>query len=177
MMFQKYITFIGLISFLLVFGSIEYEKRAKLSEQSDVINQFYDTLYDYQYQANDHICTSENEEQCTKRLNDLSSVTSKNNMLNAAMINLNVIEPAISHQVSLSYDSHSIFDLDDSYGNNNGQVFQSIPVEIRLEVENNLGEQRYIEIISSVSLVKEDETYKVYDMGFSHEELQQKLNE
>lgn len=134
------------------------------SAQKELINNFLEVLYSYEYNEENMECSKEGNDICQETINKLHPYLALNSTVNRETVYNLIVKPAVYSEVSVGYDSSTIEKLK-TY---NGNTIYSYHVLVNALVKN---EKLQLESIIAqpsvaINLVKEADGWKVDSLDF-----------
>ena len=140
--------------------------KADKKEQKELISNFLEAFYKYDYEEENSECSEEINELCQNILNNLSPYLSSNTAIDYRVVNALVIQPANFSKVSIDYVTHSL-EKEKLYETENGDIYSFITApEVKIKSSINQKEVVKIPTTIAINLVKEDGHWKVRGIDY-----------
>lgn len=135
-------------------------------EQKELISNFLQSFYSYEYTEGNADCLEENNDLCEEIIDNVSLFLSSDTRVDNQVANSLIVWPANYSKVSVDYISHSI-DKKEIFETENGEIY-GFHISPNVKIKSSITQKEVIKVPTSflICLVKENDRWKVEGIDF-----------
>lgn len=154
-----------LIAMVALTGCSSLSREDK-KEQKELISNFLQSFYSYEYTEGNADCSEEANDLCEKIIDNISPFLSSDTRIDSQVVNSLIVWPANYSKVSVDYVSHSI-EKEEIFEKENGEIYGFfISPDVKIKSSITQKEVTKVPISFLICLIKENDAWKVEGLDF-----------